>query len=111
MNTRPSTPWARLVSAARSAPLSVVAAMPGSEDNAAPLGFSARVVANARITSNPSYGAVFERLAARAFGLAGACALAMIVWSSLPVSAEAKSADLGSDLFDPVGEVLTSTQS
>jgi hypothetical protein len=69
------------------------------------------VVANTRLASAPSYGAVFERLAARAFGLAGACALAMVVWSSLPVSAEAKSADVGTDLFDPVGEVITSTQS
>ena len=111
MNTRTSNPWTRLVLAARRAPLSGSSAGPGTEGTAAPLGFSARVVANARIASAPSYGAVFERLAARAFGLAGAGALAMVVWSSLPVSAEAKASDAGSDLFDPVGEVITSTQS
>jgi hypothetical protein len=111
MKTQPSTPWSRLVTVACRAPLAGDAITAGLAESSAPFGFSARVVANACIGSAPSYGAVFERLAARAFGLACAFALAMVVWGSLPSSAEAKSSDLGVDFYDPVGDVITATQS
>lgn len=109
MKTSPSTPWSRLVVAARRAPPSALAGASAECD--APYGFSARVVANARLGSGPSAAAVFERLASRAFGLACVCAVAVAAWGYLPSSAEARSADGTSELFDPVGEVLDATQS
>ncbi len=106
MNTNSSTPWSRLTAAARRAPCA-----DDQVDCAAPFGFSARVVANARLGTAPSYGSLLERLAPRALGLACACALAMVAWGSLSTSAEAKSSDINADFYDPVGEVITSTQS
>lgn len=113
MKPHSSTPWDRLTLAARRAPSAGGAAFATGDhaDCAAPLGFSARVVANARIGPAPTYGALFERLAARALGMACACALAMVVWGSMSTSAEAKSSELNADLYDPVGEVISATQS
>jgi hypothetical protein len=112
MKTQSSTPWLRLAAAARRAPASVVS-LDGAPDGdtAAPYGFSARVVARAQLGSAPTFGAVFERLAARALGVACACALTMVVWGTLSTSAEAKSSDIGADLYDPIGEAIPSTQS
>jgi hypothetical protein len=106
MKTNPTTPWSRLAAAARRAPSAA-----DSDDCAAPFGFAARVVARAHVSTVPSYASIFERLAPRALGLACACALAMVAWGSLSSSAEAKASDMSTDLFDPVGEVITSTQS
>jgi hypothetical protein len=108
MKTQSHTPWLRLAAAARRAP---VASLSSEADCAAPYGFAARVVAQAQIGSAPSFGAVFERLAARALGVACACALTMVVWGTLSSSAEAKSSDIGADLYDPIGEAIPSTQS
>ncbi len=114
MKTHSSTPWDSLTAAARRAPSASGDAGFAADDQAdcaAPLGFSARGVANARIGPTPTYGALFERLAARALGMACACALAMVVWGSMSTSAEAKSSELNADLYDPVGEVISATQS
>jgi hypothetical protein len=35
----------------------------------------------------------------------------MVAWGSLSSSAEAKASDISADLYDPVGEVINSTQS
>jgi len=107
MKTLPSTPWSRLAAAARRAPSGGAE----TETGDMPFGFSARVVARARFGAPSSYGVLLERLAPRALGLASACALAMVVWGSLPLSAEARTADGEMDYFDPIGEVLTLTQS
>jgi len=106
-----STSWSRLAAAARRAP-SAGAGLAGAEraDVSAPFGFSARVAAKARLGAAPSDGALFERLAARALGIACACALAMAAWGSLSNNAEAKSYEAGVELYDPVGEVITFTQ-
>jgi hypothetical protein len=112
MKNHSSSPWSRLTAAARRAPSAGADfADAGQPDCAAPFGFAARVVACAHIAAAPSYASIFERLAPRALGLACACALAMVAWGSLSSSAEAKASDISSDLYDPVGEVINSTQS
>ena len=108
MKTHSSTPWLRLAAAARRAPASAISS---DADSAAPFGFAARVVARAQLGSAPTFGAVFERLAARALGVACACALTMVVWGTLSSSAEARSSDIGADVYDPIGEAIPSTQS
>ncbi len=115
MKTHSAMPWSRLAAAARRAP-AAGAGFANTDhadpaDYSAPFGFAARVVANARLGAASSYASILERLAPRALGLACACALAMVVWGSLSTSAEAKSYDSTADLYDPVGEVITSTQS
>lgn len=114
MNDRHHTPWMRLAAAARRAP----AAPDADVDLSAPAGFATRVVAQARLrpVANPGalFGAGFERLAARALGLAGACAVAFAVWGSLPATAEARSTDstVTTDAYlDPVGDYLAAVQS
>jgi hypothetical protein len=102
MKTHPHLAWSRLTAAARRAPKAASAA---AISEAAPLGFAARVVALAEL-------AIFERLAARALGFAGACAFAMLVWTSLPSVAAARANDSASDTeLDPVGAVLEAVQS
>lgn len=112
MNDRHHIAWTRLVAAARRA--SVTGA---DESVVAPSGFATRVVARAGLRPGPAlglFGAGFDRLAARALGLAGACALAFAVWGSLPATAEARSTDavtVAEDYLDPVGDYLTAVQS
>jgi hypothetical protein len=107
----------RLVSAARRT---------AAADLAAPAGFSTRVVARAGlrpIGSSPAalgglFDVVFDRLAARALGLAGVCAVFFAVWGSLPATAEARSTDAADPVvnttdayLDPVGDYLAAVQS
>lgn len=115
MNDRNHTPWTSLVAAARRAPRVARA----DADVAAPAGFATRVVAHAGLrpavgVAGGLFGAGFERLAARALGLACACALAVTVWGSLPATAEARSTDstVTTDAYlDPVGDYLAAVQS
>jgi hypothetical protein len=112
MNHRPSTPWLRLAAAARRAP----AAAEAPADASAPAGFSTRVVARAGLRpAGPVglFGAGFNRLAARALGLACACAVAVAVWGSLPTTAEARTGEVpaATDAYlDPVGDYLAAVQ-
>jgi hypothetical protein len=115
MNDRHHTPWTRLVTAARRAPH----AGGVDADVLAPAGFATRVVAHAALrpasgATGGLFGTGFERLAARALGLAGACALAVTIWGSLPATAEARSTDptVATDAYlDPVGDYLAAVQS
>lgn len=110
MNARHHTSWSRLVAAARRAPASS-----GSGVFVAPPGFAARVVARAGVRAAGSgglFGSGFELLAARALGLACACALGFAVWGTLPSTAEARSTDSAADAYlDPVGDYLAVVQS
>jgi hypothetical protein len=120
MNNRHSIAWTRLAAAARRAPAADAAEAAVDAGLAAPAGFATRVVARASlrpgsVAAGGILGAGFERLAARALGLAGACALAFAVWGSMPATAEARSADpaAASDAayLDPVGDYLAAVQS
>lgn len=111
MNSRPDTPWLRLAAAARRA---TPAAASATEHDAAPHGFATRVVALAGVRpGGGSSGLGFERLAARALGLASACALAMVIWAGvLGGAGEARAAaSTDSDLIDPVGVILEAAHS
>lgn len=110
MNDRHHIAWTRLVAAARRAP---VASTPDEID--VPPGFATRVVAQGlpRQSASGLFGAGFDRLAARALGLACACALAFTVWGSVPSTAEARSTDAAASTdayLDPVGEYLAAVQ-
>ncbi len=116
MNAKRPTPdqaWNRLVAAARRhRPVGVAV----EADERAPIGFAARVVAQAELRPAGGLfaGALFERFVARAFGAACACALAVTVWSSLPSTLEAQQADealAGEAYLDPVGVILEAVQS
>lgn len=112
MNDRNHIAWTRLVAAARRAPVSA----PSADELVAPVGFSTRVVARAGLRASPAgglFGAGFDRLAARALGLACACAVAVAVWGSVPATAEARSTDTtATDAYiDPVGDYLAAVQS
>ena len=114
MNDRNHLAWTRLVAAARRAP-----DLSGAEaDSFAPSGFATRVVARAGLRAAPVsgglFGAGFDRLAARALGLAGACAFAFAVWGAVPATAEARSSDAAATAdayLDPVGDYLVAVQS
>lgn len=116
MNAQRPTPeqaWNRLVTAARRHRPEGVALM---EDVRAPLGFATRVCGRAELRSGGGLfaGAGFDRLAARAFGAACACALAVMVWSSVPTSLEAQEADdlvPGWTYVDPLGAIVEAVQS
>jgi hypothetical protein len=117
MNDRNHTAWTRLVGAARRVPSGTAA---DEADIAAPVGFATRVVAcsGLRPCAVPFMGGLFgtgfDRLAARALGLAGACAVLFAVWGSLPSTAEARSNDSGTTTdayLDPVGDYLAAVQS
>jgi hypothetical protein len=114
MKDRHQHAWENLVAAARRGP-----AAGGRVEAAvgAPAGFATRVVARAgleRGAGSDAFGALFDRLAARALGLAGACALGVAVWGSVPATAEAGVGDPGytTDAYlDPVGDYLAVVQS
>jgi hypothetical protein len=110
MKERHHTSWSRLVAAARRAPASS-----GSGVFIAPSGFVTRVVARAGVRAAGAgglFGSGFERLAARALGLACACALGFAVWGTLPATAEARSTESAADAYlDPVGDYLAVVQS
>lgn len=113
MNDRNHLAWTRLVAAARRAPVSGDTA----DELGAPAGFATRVVARAGVRATPAagglFGAGFDRLAARALGLACACAVAVAVWGSVPATAEARSTETTANdaYIDPVGDYLTAVQS
>lgn len=112
MKTRPATPWLRLAAAARRASAHAEASA-GAE---APVGFASRVVARASLAAPTGLfgGQAFERLAARALGFACAGALAVTVWSALPVNADAGAAldhsALADAYVDPVGSLLEAVE-
>ena len=110
MNERHHRSWSRLVAAARRAPASS-----GTGGFIAPPGFATRVVARAGVRGSGAGGffcSGFERLAARALGLACACALGFAVWGAVPATAEARSTDAAADAYlDPVGDYLAVVQS
>lgn len=115
MNDRHQIAWTRLVAAARRSPLPAEDAA----DLAAPAGFATRVVARADLRRAAAgtglFGRGFDRIAARALGLASACALAVAMWGSMPATAEARSAEpaaVVTDAYlDPVGDYLVAVQS
>ncbi len=111
-----SQAWARLSAAARRAPRS------DSTESAqaglvAPTGFATRVVARADLRpgslAGGMFGRGFERVAARALGLASACALAVVVWGSMPSAVEAHPVEavVTEMYFDPVGDYLAAVNS
>jgi hypothetical protein len=114
MKDRHEIAWKSLVAAARRAPASDTAMEPGA---VAPAGFATRVVARAGVggaLGGDAFGALFDRLAGRALGLAGACALGVAVWGSVPATAEAGVGEPGyaTDAYlDPVGDYLAAVQS
>lgn len=116
MNAQKSTPEQalnRLVAAARRHRLAADGAL---EVPRAPLGFAARVVARADLSASAGLfaGSGFDRLAARAFGAACACALSVMVWSTLPATLEAQQADevlAGETYLDPLGAIVEAVQS
>ncbi len=114
MNDRNHLAWTRLVAAARrsSANPDLVS------DLVAPVGFTTRVVERAGLRADAGaaglFGAGFDRLAARALGLAGACAFAFAVWGAVPATAEARSSEAATTAdayLDPVGDYLVAVQS
>jgi hypothetical protein len=115
MNERHQTAWARLAAAARRAP------RVGEEESptglAAPSGFATRVVARADLRSFAAggglFGRGFERVAARALGLACACALGVALWGSMPSVVEAHpiEAAVSDGYLDPVGDYLAAVHS
>jgi hypothetical protein len=114
MNDRNHLAWTRLVAAARRSP----AASAVETDSLAPAGFATRVAARAGLRAGPIstglFGAGFDRLAARALGLAGAFAFAFAVWGAVPATAEARSSDAANTAdayLDPVGDYLVAVQS
>lgn len=115
MKNRPVTPWLRLAAAARRLPEgsgSLVSASSRDALDEAPVGFSTRVVAHARLLPGGGVfgGALFERLAARALGFACACAVAVTLWSGMPTRVEAgasaEATALADAYLDPVGSLL-----
>lgn len=115
MKNTPTTPWTRLTAAARRAPGAVAAAEMSAE--LMPPGFATRIVAHAELGGGGGIlgGALFERLAARALGLAGVCALTLAVWAGRPVKVEVGSANeatlVSEAYFDPIGTMLEAVQS
>ena len=113
MKNRNHLAWTRLVAVARRAPVSADL----TDEISAPSGFATRVVAHAGLRAVSSggglLGAGFDRLAARALGLACACAITVAVWGSLSATAEARSTDTTTTdgYIDPVGDYLTAVQS
>jgi|GEM_PF-1658255 hypothetical protein len=112
MNDRHHIAWTRLVAAARRA--SVAGA---DEEIVVPSGFATRVVAHAGVRPGFAaaglFGAGFDRLAARALGLACVCAVVFAIWGSLPATAEARSTDAvtaAEAYLDPVGDYLAVVQ-
>ncbi|MEN9841203.1 MAG: hypothetical protein RL376_1003 [Verrucomicrobiota bacterium] len=114
MKNSSNTPWNRLTAAARRAP--VAGSASEAKSIVMPVGFATRVVARAELGGGGGLlsGLVFERFAARALGLAGACALTMAVWGGLPATAEAGAATdaalIAEGYLDPVGSILEAVQ-
>ena len=96
MNKHPTT-WARLVTAARQAPLD-------SRDTSAPAGFATRVAALAFACPEPSFSALFARFAPRALGT---CALVMVLGITLNIGAVLQAFEpdtAATSITDPVAE-------
>ncbi len=93
-----SSPWNRLVAAARLAPID-------EPDASAPLGFSTRVSALGLARVEPTFSALFARLSMRALGV---CGLLMVLGVMLNFSSvlNAFETDSSLTLNDPVGEWL-----
>jgi hypothetical protein len=114
MKNLSKTPWDRLTAAARRAPFENTVS---SAQITMPSGFATRVVARAEPGGAEGLlgGLFFERFAARALGLAGACALTMAVWGSLPAKVEAGAASdsalITDGYLDPIGSILEVVQS
>lgn len=93
--------WQKLVTAARR--------VRDDRDEAAPYGFSTRVVAMAMAARETSMGSIFERFSWRALGLAGLLAITSVAANYAWVSGTATEEDLLSDettvaaLFDTSG--------
>jgi hypothetical protein len=99
------TPLLRLVAAARRAPQASVEA-------SVPAGFVTRVVARAELGSRaPGFGVGLERIAARMLGLAAVCAVATVLWTSVPGAGEARAESTTDTDLDPVGVIMEAAQS
>ncbi len=116
MKNIPTTPWTRLTAAARRAP-GATGQLQSTAD-LIPSGFATRVVARAEVGNGGGIlgGALFERLAARALGLAGGCTLVLAVWAGRPatvveVGALNEATLVSEAYFDPVGTMLEAVQS
>jgi hypothetical protein len=116
MKNPPTNPWNRLTAAARRAPGAAAPSESATSAEVMPVGFATRVVARAELGGGGGLlsGLVFERFAARALGLAGACALTMALWGGLPSLAEAgatvDTALIADGYLDPVGSILEAVQ-
>ncbi|MDF3058582.1 MAG: hypothetical protein K0R17_2797 [Rariglobus sp.] len=96
-----SSPWSRLVTAARLAPAD-------QRDASAPLGFATRVSALGLAAVEPTFSALFARFSMRALGV---CGLLMVLGVSLNLSSvlNAIESDSSTDsvaVSDPVAEWL-----
>ena len=98
-----SSPWSRLVAAARQAPAD-------SRDESAPLGFATRVSALGLAGVEPTFSALFARLSLRALGV---CAVLMVLGVTLNLNSvlNAYEAESSLTLNDPVGEWLGASSS
>ena len=92
-----TTPWPRLLKAARQAPAN-------PRNTAAPLGFAARVSALAFATPAPSFATLFTRFAPRALG---ACGLLMLLGVTLNLGTVLRAIEPEPPFInDPVAEWL-----
>lgn len=93
----PTTPWTRLVAAARQAPAD-------PRDLSAPSGFATRVSALAFADSEPSFIALFARFAPRALGV---CGLLMVLGVTLNFTSALNAFEADTvTLNDPVADWL-----
>jgi hypothetical protein len=92
-----TTPWSRLVAAARQAPAD-------TRDTFAPVGFSTRVAALAFANAEPTFSALFARFSMRALGV---CSLLMVLGVTLNFSSVLKAFESDTvAINDPVAEWL-----
>ena len=114
MNNPTTSAWTRLTAAARRAPATKDSGQ--MADDMMPAGFATRVVALAELNRDTGIlgGALFERIATRALGLAAFCAFALALWSGLPVkvqpSASSEGALASETYLDPVGALLEAVE-
>jgi hypothetical protein len=98
-----SSPWNRLVAAARLAPAD-------ERDASAPFGFATRVSALGLARVEPTFSALFARISLRALGV---CAVLMVLGVTLNLNSvlNAYEAESSLTLNDPVGEWLGASSS
>lgn len=114
MNNPTTSAWTRLTAAARRAHATKDSVQ--TADDTMPAGFATRVVALAELNRDTGIlgGALFERIATRALGLAAVCAFALALWGGLPVKVQSGASNEGAlaseTYLDPVGALLEAVE-